>query len=162
MCRNLNKKRLHFCEKCSLYLIMCPGFQICVGVDAHIDPLGTIEFAEDFRKTGFFRRGDVGIDPYEPLGRSQRFCRGEHPPRTQLLERNIHKQSHTAEDDGHGDVDIAAGVIPKRTVRFAASRVDSCQQLVLFHDIEPRNRAERCADGDDVDRSTVPIWRSAP
>ena len=64
MCRNLNKKRLHFCEKCSLYLIMCPGFQICVGVDAHIDPLGTIEFAEDFRKTGFFRRGDVGIDPY--------------------------------------------------------------------------------------------------
>ena len=53
MCRNLNKKRLHFCEKCSLYLIMCPGFQICVGVDAHIDPLGTIEFAEDFRKTGF-------------------------------------------------------------------------------------------------------------
>jgi len=37
----LNKKRLHFCEKCSLYLIMCPGFQICVGVDARIDPLGT-------------------------------------------------------------------------------------------------------------------------
>ena len=35
-----------------------------VGVDAHIDPLGTIEFAEDFRKTGFFRRGDVGIAPY--------------------------------------------------------------------------------------------------
>ena len=28
---------------------MCPGFQICVGVDAHIDPLGTNEFAEDFR-----------------------------------------------------------------------------------------------------------------
>ena len=30
-----------------------------VGVDAHIDPLGTIEFAEDFRKNGFYRRGDV-------------------------------------------------------------------------------------------------------
>ena len=64
MCRNLNKKRLHFCEKCSLYLIMCPGFQICVGVDAHIGPLDTIEFAEDFKKTGPICRVDVGIDPY--------------------------------------------------------------------------------------------------
>ena len=35
-----------------------------VGVDAHIDPLGTIEFAEDFRKNGLYRRSDVGIDPY--------------------------------------------------------------------------------------------------
>ena len=36
----------------------------CVGVDAHIDPLGTIEFAGDFRKIGFICRGDVGIAPY--------------------------------------------------------------------------------------------------
>ena len=35
-----------------------------VGVDAHIDPLGTIEFAEDFRKNGLHRRSDVGIAPY--------------------------------------------------------------------------------------------------
>ena len=35
-----------------------------VGVDAHIDPLGTIEFAEDFRKNGLYSRGDVGTDPY--------------------------------------------------------------------------------------------------
>lgn len=40
-------------------------------------------------------------------------------------------------------------------MRFAASRVDGGQQLVLFHDIEPRNRAERCADGDDVDRNEI-------
>ena len=35
-----------------------------VGVDAHIDPLGTSEFAEDFRKNGLYRRSDVGIAPY--------------------------------------------------------------------------------------------------
>ena len=35
-----------------------------VGVDAHIDPLGTSEFAEDFRKNGLYSRGVVGIDPY--------------------------------------------------------------------------------------------------
>ena len=38
-----------------------------VGVDAHIDPLGTIEFAEDFRKNGLHRRSDVGIAPYASL-----------------------------------------------------------------------------------------------
>ena len=32
-------------------------------------PLGTIEFALDFRKNGFYRRDDVGIIPYEPPGR---------------------------------------------------------------------------------------------
>jgi len=35
------------------------------GVDAHIDPLESIVFAEDFRKNGAYRRADVGIDPYE-------------------------------------------------------------------------------------------------
>ena len=48
-------------------LARCSFF--CVGVDAHIDPLGTIEFALDFRKNGFYRRDDVGIVPYEPPGR---------------------------------------------------------------------------------------------
>ena len=43
-------------------LALCSFF--CVGVDAHIDPLGTIEFALDFRKNGFYRRDDVGIIPY--------------------------------------------------------------------------------------------------
>ena len=35
-----------------------------VGADAHIGPLGAIEFAENFWKTGLFCRVDVGIDPY--------------------------------------------------------------------------------------------------
>ena len=35
-----------------------------VGGDAHIAPLSTTEFAEDFHKTGACRRVDVGIDPY--------------------------------------------------------------------------------------------------
>ena len=49
-----------------------PGtFRKCVGVDAHIDPLGTIEFAVDFRKTGPYCRGDVGIAPYAPYFSSQ-------------------------------------------------------------------------------------------
>ena len=40
-----------------LMLARCSFF--CVGVDAHIDPLGTIEFALDFRKNGFYRRDDA-------------------------------------------------------------------------------------------------------
>ena len=36
-----------------------------VGVDAHIDPLGSFEFAEDRRKNGVFCRADVGIGPYK-------------------------------------------------------------------------------------------------
>ena len=40
-----------------------------VGGDAHIAPLGIIEFAGDFRKTGPHCRVDVGIAPYAPLGR---------------------------------------------------------------------------------------------
>ena len=38
-------------------LARCSFF--CVWVDAHIDPLGTIEFALDFRKNGFYRRDDA-------------------------------------------------------------------------------------------------------
>ena len=34
-----------------------------VGVDAHIAPLGMIEFALDLHKIGLYRRVDVGIDP---------------------------------------------------------------------------------------------------
>ena len=40
-----------------------------VGGDAHIAPLSTTEFAEDFHKTGACRRVDVGIDPYGLSGR---------------------------------------------------------------------------------------------
>ena len=36
---------------------------IFVRVDAHIDPLGTFEFAGDFRKYSLYCRGDVGIAP---------------------------------------------------------------------------------------------------
>ena len=35
-----------------------------VGGDAYIAPLESYEFAENFRKSGLCRRGDVGIDPY--------------------------------------------------------------------------------------------------
>jgi len=36
-----------------------------VGADAHIGPLGSYEFAEDFHKNGAFCRADVGIGPYD-------------------------------------------------------------------------------------------------
>ena len=36
-----------------------------VGADAHIGPLGSCEFAADFRKNGAFCRADVGIGPYK-------------------------------------------------------------------------------------------------
>ena len=36
-----------------------------VGADAHIGPLGSHEFAVDYRKNGAFRRADVGIGPYK-------------------------------------------------------------------------------------------------
>ena len=53
---------------CPLRCAGIPNFRkpdrFAVGVDAHIDPLGTIEFAEDFRKNGLYSRGDVGIVPY--------------------------------------------------------------------------------------------------
>ena len=35
-----------------------------VGADAHIGPLGSYEFAEDYRKNGAICRADVGIGPY--------------------------------------------------------------------------------------------------
>ena len=38
-----------------------------VGGDAYIAPLESYEFAENFRKSGLCRRGDVGIDPYAYL-----------------------------------------------------------------------------------------------
>ena len=41
--------------------------QSSVGADAHIGPLGSYEFAIDFRKNGAICRVDVGIDPYEAL-----------------------------------------------------------------------------------------------
>ena len=43
-------------------------FRLCVGGDAYIAPLGSCEFAGDFRKNGAFRRVDVGIAPYEHSG----------------------------------------------------------------------------------------------
>ena len=35
-----------------------------VGADAYIGPLGSYEFAEDYRKISIFCRADVGIGPY--------------------------------------------------------------------------------------------------
>ena len=45
-------------------LLFAQTFKLSVGVDAHIAPLGTIEFARDFRKDGLNRQGDVDIAPY--------------------------------------------------------------------------------------------------
>ena len=36
-----------------------------VGPDAHIGPLGSCKFAEEYRKNGAFCRVDVGIGPYK-------------------------------------------------------------------------------------------------
>ena len=38
-----------------------------VGADAYIGPLGSYEFAENYRENGAFCRVDVGIDPYRVL-----------------------------------------------------------------------------------------------
>ena len=43
-------------------------FKQRVGVDAHIDPLGTCGFAEVFHEIGGFCWDDVGIDPYAGFG----------------------------------------------------------------------------------------------
>ena len=39
-----------------------------VVADAHIGPLGSCEFAADYRKIGLFCRVNVGIDPYIGAG----------------------------------------------------------------------------------------------
>ena len=39
-----------------------------VGADAHIGPMGSYEFAVNFRKNGAFCRADVGIGPYGFMG----------------------------------------------------------------------------------------------
>ena len=51
-----------------------------MGVDAHIGPLGSYEFAEDFRKNGAFCRADVGIGPYSVLRKSAAAQRAEQSP----------------------------------------------------------------------------------
>ena len=67
----------------------------------------------------------------------------------------MHEQRHTAQDDRERHVDEAAHVVPQRTALFLAAGVHGGEQLVLFHHVEPRDRAERRADGDDVDRHEV-------
>ena len=49
--------------------------QRSVGADAYIGPLGSYEFAGDFRKNGAFCRVDVGIDPYNEMGSCLRIRR---------------------------------------------------------------------------------------
>ena len=43
-----------------------------VGVDAHIYPLGTIEFVEGFYKIGLICRDGVGVVPYAPIEKTKR------------------------------------------------------------------------------------------
>ena len=53
----------------SVRLMSSREFSQCsVGADAHIGPLGSCEFAADFRKNGAVCRVDVGIDPYIETG----------------------------------------------------------------------------------------------
>ena len=50
-----------------------------VGADAHIGPLGSYEFAADFRNNSVFCRVDVGIDPYSRVSNCMRI-RAEFTP----------------------------------------------------------------------------------
>ena len=61
--RKLNGKQmiLFVCKRICVLRLSRGRF---VGVDAHIDPMGTYEFAADRRKIGAICRGDVGIAPY--------------------------------------------------------------------------------------------------
>lgn len=67
----------------------------------------------------------------------------------------MHEQRHAAQDDRERHVDEAAHVVPQRTALFLAAGVHGGEQLVLFHHVEPRDRAERRADGDNIDGNKV-------
>ena len=54
-------------ESLSVNPYALPNF--IVGADANIGPMGSCEFAEDYRKTGAFCRADVGIGPYIEMSR---------------------------------------------------------------------------------------------
>ena len=46
-----------------------------VGADARIGPLGSYEFAENFRENGASCRADEGIGPYAEIRECIRMCR---------------------------------------------------------------------------------------
>ena len=48
---------------------------LTVGADAYIGPLGSCEFAEEYRKNAVFCRADVGIGPYTEMSSPSRMCR---------------------------------------------------------------------------------------
>ena len=71
------------------------------------------------------------------------------------LKRHVHEQRHAAQNDRERHIDKAAHIVPQRAARLLAAGVHRGKQLILFHHIEPRDRAERRADGDDVDGDEV-------
>ena len=60
------------------------------------------------------------------------------------------EERHAAEDHGKGNIHIPPDGVPDRAALASRSGVDGGEKLVLFHHIEPRDRAECRADGDDV------------
>ena len=80
-------------------------FRLCVGDDAHIVPLGTIEFALELRKIGFICRVDVGIDPYEHYaGFSKKF--------RNVFSREVPEDGLLCRADGEADFgDKFAGIV---------------------------------------------------
>ena len=67
----------------------------------------------------------------------------------------MHEQRHAAEDHSQRDIDVASHAVPEVSAQLAAAGVDGVEQLVLLHHIEPGDRAERRADGNDVNRDEV-------
>ena len=55
-----------------------------VGADAHIGPLGSCKFAEEYRKNGAFCRADVGIGPYK--ARTRVLCYRSSPTRLHVVQ----------------------------------------------------------------------------
>ena len=54
--------------------------RVVVGADDSVGPLGSCEFAEDFRKIGASCRADVGIGPYNGHGSAQGFALNKGKP----------------------------------------------------------------------------------
>ena len=93
---------------CGLALIFRRVFEICVGVDAHIDPREVTNSPQISVKRSVFCRGDVGIAPYEPnRGNFQKMRQGRAAVRRALLilprkpsAFHFPAHNHTAHDRG--------------------------------------------------------------
>ena len=66
-------------------------------------------------------------------------------------ERHMHEQCHAAQDECKRHIDEAAHIVPQRTARLLAARVHRSEQILLLHHVEPGDRTERRANGNDID-----------